>query len=43
VADQLRLLEVQALDTRLAQISHQRTTHPAHAAATELAAQLADL
>lgn len=43
VADQLRLLEVQALDTRLAQLAHQRRTHPANAAAAELAAQLADL
>lgn len=43
VADQLRLLEVQALDTRASQIAHQRRTHPAHAAATELASQLADL
>lgn len=43
VADQLRLLDVQALDTRLAQLAHQRRTHPAHERATELAARLADL
>lgn len=43
VADQLRLLDVQALDTRLAQIAHQRTSHPAHATASELAGRLADL
>ena len=43
VADQLRLLEVQALDTRAAQIAHQRKIHPAHAAVTEIADQLADV
>ncbi|NTW38644.1 MAG: hypothetical protein HGA44_01960 [Cellulomonadaceae bacterium] len=43
VADQLRLLDVQALDTKLQQIAHQRRTHPSHARVTELAAQLADL
>lgn len=43
VADQLRLLEVQALDTRAAQLAHQRRTHPAHAAVTAIAAQLADV
>ena len=43
VADQLRLLEVQALDTRAQQIAHQRRTLPAHAAAAELSSQLADL
>ena len=43
VADQLRLLEVQALDTRAAQLSHQRRTHPARAAVDELTSQLADL
>lgn len=43
VADQLRLLEVQALDTRAQQIAHQRRTHPAHQAAEELSARLADL
>jgi predicted nucleic acid-binding Zn-ribbon protein len=43
VADQLRLLEVQALDTRAAQLAHQRRTLPAHAAVADLASQLADL
>ena len=43
VADQLRLLEVQAFDTRSAQIAHQRRTHPAHAALAALASRLADL
>lgn len=43
VADQLRLLEVQALDTRTQQLAHQRRTHPAHARVAELAAQVADL
>lgn len=43
VADQLRLLEVQALDTRAQQLAHQRRTHPAHARVTELAARLGDL
>ncbi|MCU1431852.1 MAG: hypothetical protein JWP95_957 [Actinotalea sp.] len=43
VADQLRLLEVQALDTRSAQLAHQRRTHPAHAALADLASRVADL
>ncbi|WP_225754709.1 zinc ribbon domain-containing protein [Actinotalea sp. Marseille-Q4924] len=43
VADQQRLLEVQALDTRLAQLAHQRTHHPLHAQATELQARLDDV
>ncbi|HEY3437696.1 MAG TPA: C4-type zinc ribbon domain-containing protein [Actinotalea sp.] len=43
VADQLRLLEVQALDTRAAQIAHQQQVHPARAAVSELTSQLADL
>lgn len=43
VADQLRLLEVQALDTRTAQLAHQRAGHPAHARVTELSARLADV
>lgn len=43
VADQLRLLDVQALDTRLQQLAHSRRTHPGHARAAELAAQLGDL
>lgn len=43
VADQHRLLEVQALDTRAAQITHQRTGHPARAAVGAAAARLAEL
>lgn len=43
VADQLRLLEVQALDTRAAQLAHQRASHPAHAALAEIDARLMDL
>jgi len=43
VADQLRLLEVQALDTRAAQLAHQRASHPAHAALAEIDARLVDL
>lgn len=43
VADQLRLLEVQALDTRVQQIRHQRSNHPARAAVTEASARLADV
>ncbi|NCT90102.1 hypothetical protein GXB85_03915 [Cellulomonas sp. APG4] len=43
VTDQHRLLEVQALDTRLAQIAHQRASHPAHARAQELSTRLADV
>ena len=43
VADQLRLLEVQALDTRAAQIAHQRGALPALAEARELSSRLADL
>lgn len=43
VADQHRLLEVQALDTRAAQIAHQRAGHPARAAVDEAAARLAEL
>ena len=35
-ADQIRLLEVQALDTRLAQLSHRRKTLPEHAQLAEL-------
>ncbi|WP_182111422.1 zinc ribbon domain-containing protein [Actinotalea sp. JY-7876] len=41
--DQLRLLDVQALDTRAQQLAHQRRVHPAHERATELASRLADL
>lgn len=43
VADQLRLLDVQALDTRAAQIEHQRRRHPAIAAVEESAARLAEV
>ncbi len=42
-ADQRRLLDVQDLDTRLAQLAHKRRTLPALARLTELDAQLADL
>ncbi|WP_159794829.1 zinc ribbon domain-containing protein [Puerhibacterium puerhi] len=41
--DQLRLLEVQALDTRAQQLAHQRRTHPALARIAELEKQIADL
>ena len=43
VADQLRLLEVQALDTRAAQIAHQRGAHPARAAVDQVAARLTEI
>ena len=43
VADQLRLLEVQALDTRLAQLLHRRRTLPEHAALAELETRAASL
>lgn len=43
VADQHRLLEVQALDTRAAQIAHARATHPARAAVDAAAARVAEL
>lgn len=42
VADQQRLLEVQALDTRAQQLAHARRTHPGHARVAELEEQLAD-
>ncbi|RYV52606.1 zinc ribbon domain-containing protein [Pengzhenrongella frigida] len=41
--DQRRLLEVQALDTRAAQIAHRQRTLPAIARITELDARLADV
>lgn len=41
--DQLRLLDVQALDTRAAQLAHRRSTLPALARLAELAAQVSDL
>lgn len=43
VADQRRLLDLQALDTRLDQITHKRATHPAHARVAEISAQATDL
>jgi len=42
-ADQQRLLDVQALDTRLDQLAHRRRTLPELARLTELDAQLADV
>ncbi len=42
-ADQRRLLDVQALDTRLDQLAHQRRTLPELARLAELDTQLADL
>jgi predicted nucleic acid-binding Zn-ribbon protein len=41
--DQRRLLDVQALDTRTAQLAHQRRTHPILARLTELDSRLADV
>ncbi|MFD6092892.1 zinc ribbon domain-containing protein [Oerskovia sp. NPDC060338] len=41
--DQRRLLEVQALDTRLQQLAHKRTTLPSIARIAELDAQISDL
>ncbi|MDB1087798.1 C4-type zinc ribbon domain-containing protein [Streptomyces sp. ACA25] len=40
-ADQIRLLDVQALDVRLTQLAHQRTTLPEHAELRELESELA--
>lgn len=42
-ADQLRLLDVQALDTHLAKLAHQRKTHPTLATLAELTARAEDL
>ncbi|MBT0994803.1 hypothetical protein KIN34_10970 [Cellulomonas sp. DKR-3] len=42
-ADQRRLLDVQALDTRLSQLAHRRRTLPELARIAELETQLADL
>lgn len=42
-ADQLRLLDVQALDTHLAKLAHQRKTHPTLSALAELTARAEDL
>ena len=43
LADQLRLLDVQALDTRLQQLEHARRTLPGHARVAEVATQRADV
>lgn len=43
VEDQRRLLEVQALDTRLQQLAHQRRNHPALVTIAELDARMRDL
>ncbi|MCL3860678.1 zinc ribbon domain-containing protein [Actinotalea sp. K2] len=43
VADQHRLLEVQALDTRLQQLVHRRTNLPGHAIVTDLVSRLEDV
>ncbi|QLG34825.1 hypothetical protein HXS80_26610 [Streptomyces sp. CB04723] len=42
-ADQIRLLDVQALDTRLAQLSHKRSSLPEHAEIEQLSSDLAQL
>ncbi|MFF5722389.1 zinc ribbon domain-containing protein [[Kitasatospora] papulosa] len=42
-ADQIRLLEVQALDVRLSQLSHKRTSLPEHAELDSLNSDLAQL
>jgi uncharacterized protein len=42
-ADQIRLLEVQALDSRIAQLDHRRKNLPEHAELERLAADLAQL
>lgn len=42
-ADQLRLLDVQELDTRAQQLAHQRKNLPEHTRIAELDAQLEDL
>ncbi|MFD7861796.1 zinc ribbon domain-containing protein [Streptomyces sp. NPDC057682] len=42
-ADQIRLLDVQALDQRLAQLAHRRTSLPEHAEIESLTADLAQL
>ncbi|MEU8353962.1 hypothetical protein, partial [Streptomyces sp. NPDC048845] len=42
-ADQIRLLDVQALDVRLSQLAHKRTTLPEHAEIQTLEADLAQL
>lgn len=42
-ADQRRLLDIQELDTRLAQLAHQRRTHPTLETLQELSARAEDL
>jgi hypothetical protein len=42
-SDQQRLLDVQALDTRLDQLAHRRRTLPEHAALAELETELSVL
>ncbi|GAB2983420.1 zinc ribbon domain-containing protein [Actinotalea caeni] len=42
-ADQRKLLDVQALDTRLAQLAHQRRSHPTLATLAELSGRAEDL
>lgn len=42
-ARQLRLLDLQALDTKVAQLDHRRRTLPQHAVLEELTSQLTDL
>ncbi|TDE90046.1 hypothetical protein EXU48_19180 [Occultella glacieicola] len=43
VADQQRLLDVQAIDTRLAQLAHQRRSHPSLATLAEFSTRAQDL
>lgn len=43
VADQLQLLDVQGLDTKLAQLAHQRKNTPGLARVAEVKSQIADL
>lgn len=43
VADQRRLLDIQELDTRLAQLAHQRRSHPTLASLEELTVRADDL
>lgn len=43
VADQRKLLDVQALDTRLAQLAHQRRSHPSIAALAQVQGRADDL
>lgn len=42
-ADQRRLLDLQALDTQIAKVAHERRSHPSLAALAELEARAADL